>query len=94
MRPLFFHYPEEINYEISDEYMFGSDILVCPVCEAGVTSREVYLPKGTSWVEVQTGREYEGGSYVIADAPLSCIPLFLRADSTLDREKLRCGLNL
>ena len=94
MRPLFFHYPEEINYEISDEYMFGSDILVCPVCEAGVTSREVYLPKGTSWVEVQTGREYEGGSHVTADAPLSCIPLFLRADSTLDREKLRCGLNL
>lgn len=94
MRPLFFHYPEEINYEISDEYMFGSDILVCPVCEAGASSREVYLPKGTSWVEVQTGREYEGGSYVTADAPLSCIPLFLRADSTLDREKLRCGLNL
>lgn len=79
MRPLFFDFPEDKTcWETEDAYMFGEDILVAPVMEAGVTRREVYLPEGTSWKESYTGKVYAGGERVVAEAPLSVIPVFVR----------------
>jgi alpha-glucosidase (family GH31 glycosyl hydrolase) len=34
---------------VSDEYLFGPDLLVAPVMEAGLTQRQVYLPDGAQW---------------------------------------------
>lgn len=79
MRPLFYDFYEDAAAkEVDDEYMFGSELLVAPVIEAGVKSREVYLPKGAKWKEASTGKEYEGGQVVTADAPLDVIPVFVR----------------
>jgi len=36
-------------WEVSDQYMFGPDLLVAPVMEAGVARRPVYLPAGARW---------------------------------------------
>lgn len=83
MRPLFYDFPEDKKcWEIEDAYMFGPDLLVAPVMEAGVTTREVYLPVGTDWVEAYTGKIYTGGSQVLAEAPLAIIPVFTRAGSS------------
>ncbi len=80
MRPLFYDFPEDEKlYEIGDEYLFGSDLLVAPVVERGVTSRSVYLPRGSSWVNARTGHRSEGGQAIWVDAPLTEIPLFIRA---------------
>ena len=83
MRPLFFDFHEDKKaWEIEDAYMFGSDILVAPVMEAGVESREVYLPAGCKWTESYTGTVYEGGQTVNAKAPIDIIPVFIRENCT------------
>jgi alpha-glucosidase (family GH31 glycosyl hydrolase) len=58
--------------------MFGPDLLVAPVMEAGVTQRQVYLPAGAKWTNAWTCEVFEGGQTITVDAPLSIIPLFLR----------------
>ncbi|MBD5343478.1 MAG: DUF5110 domain-containing protein [Bacteroides sp.] len=42
---------------------------------------EVYLPAGTAWYDFYTGRRYEGGQSIEADAPISRSPLYARAGS-------------
>jgi alpha-D-xyloside xylohydrolase len=70
-------------FNIADEYMFGPSILVAPVTSAGATSRSVYLPAGTSWINFWTGETLPGGQTITAAAPQEIIPLFLRAGSIL-----------
>ncbi|WP_338022516.1 TIM-barrel domain-containing protein [Bifidobacterium lemurum] len=81
VRGLFYEFPDdEMAQSVGDEYMFGSDLLVAPVVEAGATSREVYLPGGeqVDWVELHTGTRWCGGRVVTADAPLDVVPVFAR----------------
>ena len=66
---------------ITDEYMFGPAFLVAPVTTQGQTHRPVYLPAGTTWYDWWTGRKFEGGQTIEADAPIAHIPLFARAGS-------------
>lgn len=80
---------------IDDQFLFGSNLMVCPVTEPmyyekdsqpidGVSkSREVYLPKGTDWYDFWTNQYYEGGQTIIAEAPIDIIPLYVKAGSIL-----------
>lgn len=44
MRPLFVEFPEdETAWTVEDQMMFGPDVLVAPVLEAGARRRQVYL---------------------------------------------------
>ena len=62
IRPLFFEYPNDPgSWNIDDEYMFGSDLLVAPLFESGA-GRKVYLPPGT-WIDYQSGRVYDGARW-------------------------------
>jgi alpha-D-xyloside xylohydrolase len=59
LRTLFFEYPNDPgSWEIDDEYMFGSNLLVAPLFESG-NSRKVYLPPGV-WIDYQTANTYQG----------------------------------
>lgn len=80
MRPLFYDFPEDAAvWDIEDAYMFGPDVLVAPLLEAGQTQRQVYLPKGASWREASTGMVMPGGRWVLnCKAPLDVIPVFVR----------------
>jgi len=83
MRHLAFDYQNDANvYNIADQFMFGPALLVSPVTEAGVTTRSIYLPAGT-WYDFWTGATTTGGSKMSIDAPLSRIPLLVRAGSIL-----------
>ena len=85
MRPLFFDYHEdEEAWKHGDAYLFGPDILVSPVTEAGCTSKAVYLPKGADWREVETGKVYAGGQTVNCETPLCVMPVFVREGAELD----------
>lgn len=64
---------------IEDEFMFGDDALVCPVLEAGVREREVYLPAGYVWYNYVNGEMFEGGTTVTVSASLDDIPVFCPA---------------
>jgi alpha-D-xyloside xylohydrolase len=81
MRPLFFDYPEDSAcWDIGDEYLFGSQILVAPVHEKGAVGRSVYLPQNRQWMDAWTGTLYEGGVHLQVSAPLDMIPVFLSPD--------------
>lgn len=85
MRPLFFEFPEDEKcWETEDAYMFGADLFVAPVMEAGVTERSIYLPKGAKWTDANTKKVYEGGQTVTVPAPLEIIPVMIRDGKNFD----------
>lgn len=61
-------------------YLFGRDLLVCPVVEKGAETRDVVLPPG-AWLDFWSGAYFEGGGTLVAPAALERIPIFIRADS-------------
>lgn len=81
MRPLIFDYTADSNVVgIEDEFMFGPDILVCPVSDYGVRERKVYLPQGDDWTDVYSGEHFPGGTCIPnAPAPVAHIPLYVRS---------------
>lgn len=115
MRSLMFDFAQnERVKDIKDEFMFGPSLLVCPVTEAyeyGPKStplhkeavREVYLPAGCSWYELETKKMYEGGQTIRTNAPISTIPVFVRegsiipmasqTDGVLDTVEIYSGCN-
>lgn len=79
MRPLFYDFPEDkACWAVEDSYMFGPDLLVSPVMEAGADSRRIYLPAGTRWTDAYTKQVYEGGQWVTVPAPIDIIPVMVR----------------
>ncbi|MGZ3306213.1 MAG: TIM-barrel domain-containing protein [Asticcacaulis sp.] len=85
MRPLVFdfaHDPQAL--EEGHSYMFGRALHVAPVTEADVQTWPVYLPQSPGgWYDFWTGEHREGGQVHQVDAPLSRIPLHVRAGSIL-----------
>ncbi|RFA10762.1 family 31 glucosidase [Subtercola boreus] len=82
MRPLFVDYPSDrAAWMIEDQFLFGPDILVAPVTEAGQRSRPVYLPGTGRWIDANSGAVFAGGQTVVVDAPLEHIPVFLREEA-------------
>lgn len=82
MRALMMDFPKDTTaLAISDEYMSGPALLVSPVTTPQTSSRSVYLPTGTKWVDFWTGKTLAGGSTVTANAPVNIVPLFVRAGS-------------
>ena len=81
MRPLVMDWRNDVEAQnTGDEYLFGPAILVSPVTTQGATSRTVYLPQA-GWYDFWTGEKVEGGRHIQADAPLSKLPLYVRAGS-------------
>ncbi|WP_433584994.1 glycoside hydrolase family 31 protein [Microbacterium hydrocarbonoxydans] len=79
MRGLFHEFPADAAaWDVADEYMYGPDLLVAPVLEAGATTRSVYLPDGAEWTELATGVVHTGGQRVEAFAAQDVIPVFGR----------------
>ena len=82
IRGLFYEFPDDKNsWEIKDQYMFGGDILVAPVCYEKATSRKVYLPEGAKWTFARNGKVYDGGITIEVEAPIESIPIFLKNGS-------------
>lgn len=84
MRLLAFDFAYDQNVlDCKDQFMYGPALLVCPVLEAGATSRSVYLPQGCTWVDFWTGAIYQGGTTITAEAPLDKMPLFVKSGSII-----------
>ena len=79
IRALFYEFPEDRDcYDITDQYLYGPDVLVCPVCHEGAMSRKVYLPAGAKWISAHDGKAFRGGQTIEVEAPLDTLPIFLR----------------
>jgi alpha-D-xyloside xylohydrolase len=87
LRPLFFEYPSDPgSWEIDDEYMFGSDLLVAPMFASG-NARKVYLPPGT-WIDYQSARVYEGAKWHEIAAGQIPVVLLVKNHSVLPHIKV------
>lgn len=87
LRALFVEFPDDPGaWKVDDEYLFGSQILVAPLLESGMTGRTVYLPEG-KWIDYQTEKVYEGGWHRIEAGSLPIIML-VRDGSVLLHLKL------
>lgn len=83
MRPLLLEYPTDPNtHNLSDQYLLGQDLLVCPVYQPGAAHRMVYIPEGT-WVDFWTGQAVHGPQHLVAEAPLERMPMYVRAGAIL-----------
>lgn len=74
-RALLLEYPNDPGaWQIDDEYLFGSQMLVAPMLEDG-TSRNVYIPGNEKWIDYQTGKIYTPGWHNIECGHLPIIML-------------------
>ena len=81
-RPLFLHFEaDRRTYTIQDAYLYGPDVLVAPVHQAGVTAWTTYLPEGAVWVHLWSTARHAGGQDVTVTAGLGYPPVFWREDS-------------
>lgn len=104
MRPLVMDFATDRKAILLDnEYMFGKNILVCPVTQPLYTKKvegnkgvatvaniakasspvQVYLPKGSKWIDFWTNEMIEGGREINRECPISIMPLYIKAGSIL-----------
>jgi alpha-D-xyloside xylohydrolase len=82
IKPLFYDFPQDCNcFRDNESYLFGHDILVAPILEADIRKREVYLPEGAEWIQLETQITYMGGCIAATDAPIDTIPIFVKRNS-------------
>ena len=61
-RPLFLHHEgDPTAHAVETQYLYGRDLLVAPVIEAGRHDWSVYLPCGSDWIHVWSGARHSGG---------------------------------
>jgi len=84
MRPLVMDFSNDIKTEnLSDQFMFGPSIMVCPIYEYGMRNRDVYFPEGSNWFDFYSGEYIEGGQQIKVDAPYDHIPIYLRSGAII-----------
>ncbi len=84
LAPTLFYAPGDPSTHTQDhDYLLGPNLLVAPVYLPGATTRDVYLPYGSDWVDFHGTQLWSGGQTVTVDAPLGRTPLFVRAGSVL-----------
>ncbi|MGB3607082.1 MAG: glycosyl hydrolase, partial [Psychroserpens sp.] len=89
MRPLFFEEPDNPKlFDYSEAYLWGKDILVAPILNAGQTSKEVYFPKNSNWFDFYTDEKIEGGQTKTVQTKDNSIPTFVRGGSFIPTAKL------
>jgi hypothetical protein len=81
-------YPEASPYQ----YMFGCDLLICPVVEESVAVWSLYLPGG-DWFDFWTRKRFTGNQIAQVPVPLERIPVFVPAGAAIP-VSLAAGTNL
>ena len=85
MRPMFLNYQDDAECYTNDatrQFMIGENLLVAPVVNENDVFKKLYLPKGR-WMSFDEGKIYEGNRWIIVDAPLSKIPLFIKEGAVI-----------
>ncbi|WP_433293788.1 ricin-type beta-trefoil lectin domain protein [Actinoplanes sp. CA-030573] len=78
VRPMYLDYPtQEAAYSATGQYLYGDNLLVAPITSAA-GSASVWVPPG-AWTDYFTGAVYTGPATVTMSAPLSRMPVLVRA---------------
>ena len=80
IRHLVLEYPEDKKgYDVADEFMLGSSLLIAPIYEDYISTRKLYLPNDT-WFDLYSGKKFVGGYHEVEIASTHS-PVFLRNNS-------------
>lgn len=82
-RPINFHSEGgKVDANNTDEYLWGSEVLVAPVFKKGARTRKVVFPEGSTWVNWnKPTQSFKGGTTATVAAPLEELPMFVKAGS-------------
>ncbi len=67
---------------VDNQVMLGEALMVCPVVEAGATSRKIILPEGV-WHDFWSDRTWQGHIAIEYPAPLNRMPILARGGAIL-----------
>lgn len=84
MRGLMMDFPQDLKAaNLSDAYLFGPSLLINPVYKYKDRDRTVYLPSGQGWYDLYTGKYFNGGQTIKADAPYEKMPVYVKEGSII-----------
>ena len=81
--PMYYRYDSAEAYEVRNQYIFGGQLLVCPVTKPtdkrlNLASCKVWLPEGR-WTDIFNGRVYEGNRFINMYRDIDSIPVLAPA---------------
>ncbi len=85
--PLYYSYKEKWAYQYENEYLFGNQLLVCPVTQpmnpaTKKATTRMYLPKGR-WTNLFTDEVIEGDREITVESSLEEMPVFAKEGAIL-----------
>ena len=99
MRPLFADYKDDkLTHNINDQFLYGASFLIAPVTAAQYVNtiteqhredfsitgtRNVYLPKGSRWIDFWNGQQLEGGQLIRKETPIDIMPIYVKAGAII-----------
>ena len=99
IRPMYYGWPErEEAYHVPNQYLFGSEMLVCPITQPldrvlNAAAVKAWLPEGI-WFDLQTGAVYTGDRQLTLYRGLESIPVLVKAGGIVPlAEDLRADRN-
>jgi len=82
-KPMYYEYDCDEAYAVENQYIFGSQLLVCPITEKtdkrlNLAKARMWLPEGR-WTDFFTGRIYQGNRWVTMCRDIDSIPVLVPA---------------
>ncbi|WP_374172884.1 glycoside hydrolase family 31 protein [Flavobacterium tructae] len=85
LKPLVYYDQEDTQTHYrNDEFIFGNQILVCPILEPNAVGRRMYIPRG-EWYNYWTNEFATGGREVWIDTKFDEIPVFVKAGAVIPK---------
>jgi len=85
LKPLVYYDQDDTQTHYrNDEFIFGNQILVCPILEPNAVGRRMYIPRG-EWYNYWTNELFIGGREIWIDTKFDEIPVFVKAGAIIPK---------
>ena len=85
LKPLVYYDQDDTQTHYrNDEFIFGNQILVCPILEPNAVGRRMYIPRG-EWYNYWTNELFVGGKEIWIDTKFDEIPVFVKAGAIIPK---------
>ncbi|HSD62162.1 MAG TPA: glycoside hydrolase family 31 protein, partial [Ignavibacteriaceae bacterium] len=91
VRSMFLNFQDDDEcYSDSAQYQFmiGDNLLVAPVLSEYENFKKLYLPEG-KWLNWWNNKVYDGNQWIVVEAPIDRIPLFLREGAIIPMQEVQ-----